>query len=74
MTLAQLGKNGDQLVRVATEPADLLVVQHCHRITSAVRVMLRSICNQVGSSRRFCVIDGHDTLRVLRTYKKCGFG
>lgn len=73
MTLAELGKNGDQLVRLATEPADLLVVQHCHRITPAVRSMLRSLCNQVGGRRLCSVVDGLATLRILRAYAKCGF-
>lgn len=72
MTLADLGKNGDQLLRLATEPADLLVVQHCHEIHACVRQLLRALCNQVGSRQRFCVIDGYDTLRVLAAYRKCG--
>jgi hypothetical protein len=29
MTLAELGKNGDQVVRLYAEPADILVLQHC---------------------------------------------
>lgn len=73
MTLAQLGKNGDQLMRLATEPADLLVVQHCHRVAPQVRMLMRALCNQVGSTRRFTIIDGLDTLRFLRAYRKCGF-
>lgn len=73
MTMAQLGHNGDQLVRLAQEPADLLVVQHCHEITKAVRVVLRALCNQVGSARRCTIIDGYDTLRILRAYGHCGF-
>ena len=72
MTVADLGKNGDQINRLATEPADLLVVQHCHAVTPAVRTVLRAFCNQVGDERRYCVIDGYDTLRVLRAYGKCG--
>lgn len=73
MTMAQLGHNGDQLVRLAQEPADLLVLQHCHEVTPAVRVVLRALCNQVGSTRRCTVIDGYDTLRILRAYAHCGF-
>ena len=30
MTLNHLGENNDQIVRLAREPARLLVVQHCH--------------------------------------------
>ena len=70
MTLADLGKNGDQLVRLQTEPADLLVVQHCHRITPPVRSVLRAFCNESGRSRYCSVIDGFGTLRLLRAYSK----
>lgn len=73
MTLAQLGKNGDQLNRLAQEPADLLIVQHCHEVTPPVRVVLRALCNQPGSIRRCTFIDGYDTLRILRAYGRCGF-
>ena len=71
MTIKDLGKNGDQIERLATEPADLLVVQHCHQVTSAVRSMLRAFCNQIGHLRRCCILDGYETLRILRAYKKC---
>jgi hypothetical protein len=37
LTVADLGKNGDQSSRLFSEPADLVIVQHCHLITSAVR-------------------------------------
>jgi hypothetical protein len=33
MTLRHLGKNSDQIVRLADEPAEVLIVQHCHDIT-----------------------------------------
>lgn len=72
MTLADLGKNGDQIDRLYTEPADVIFVQHCHRITPPVRTLLRAMCNQVGSSKRFCLVTGYDTLRVLRAYGECG--
>ncbi len=73
MTLAHLGKNGDQICRLASEPADLLVVQHCCQVHNGVRLMLRAFCNQVGANRRrFCIIDGCDSVRLLRAYGKCG--
>ena len=31
-----LGKNGDQIDRLCTEPAELLVLQHCHQIKPSV--------------------------------------
>jgi hypothetical protein len=33
MTLNHLGKNNDQIVRLAKEPAEMLIVQHSHDIT-----------------------------------------
>lgn len=72
LTFAGLGKNGDQIDRLFTEPADLLVLQHCHQITPAVRGAMRAYAQRMGNPRLFCVIDGYDTVRLLRAYKKCG--
>jgi hypothetical protein len=72
MTVADLGKNGDQIGRLASEPAELLVVQHCHRVTAQVRNLLRAHANQMAHQRAYCVIDGADTLRILRAYGQCG--
>lgn len=73
MTMAELGKNGDQIDRLYTEPAELLVLQHCHEVTHPVRAAMRAYAERVGNPRLFCIIDGYDTLRVLQTYRKCGF-
>lgn len=72
MTMAELGKNGDQISRLFEEPADLLVLQHCHEITPDVRKTMRAFANQMGNPRMYCVIDGYDTIRVLEAYEKCG--
>jgi hypothetical protein len=73
MTMAQLGKNGDQIDRLFSEPADLLILQHCHEITQPVRAAMRAYAQQMGKPRLFCLIDGYDTLRLFRAYNKCGF-
>jgi hypothetical protein len=73
MAMAQLGKNGDQIDRLFSEPADLLVLQHCHEITTPVRAAMRAYAQQMGKPRLFCLIDGYDTIRLLRAYDKCGF-
>lgn len=73
MTPADLGKNGDQIGRLFDEPADLLILQHCHEVTPAVRKQMRAYAQQMGNPRRFCIIDGYDTLRILKAYGKCGF-
>lgn len=68
MGLNNLGRNNDQLVRLSHEPAGLLVVQHCHDIQSPVRETLRALAVQPGRSRRYCCIDGRDSLRILLAY------
>ena len=68
MTLAHLGKNNDQIVRLAQEPAQVLIVQHCHEILSPVRATLRAFAVQPGRPRRYCLIDGRDSLRLLQAY------
>jgi hypothetical protein len=70
MTPADLGKNGDQIGRLYSEPADLLVLQHCHEVTVAVRKQMRAYAQQMGNPRQFCIIDGYDTLRILKAYGK----
>jgi hypothetical protein len=73
MTPADLGKNGDQIGRLFDEPADLLILQHCHEVTPAVRKQMRAYAQQMGNPRQFCIVDGYDTLRMLQAYGKCGF-
>jgi len=68
MTLDTLGKRNDQIVRLAQEPADVLFVQHCHEITSPVRSTLRAFSVQPSRSRRYCLIDGRDSLWLLQSY------
>ena len=63
---------GDQIDRLFSEPAELLVLQHCHEITPPVRGMMRAYAQQMGRPRLFCLINGYDTLRVLEAYGKCG--
>ena len=68
MGLNHLGKNNDQILRLAREPADILVVQHCHEILPAVRETLRTFAVRPHEARRYCLIDGRDSLRLLTAY------
>jgi hypothetical protein len=70
MTPNHLGKNNDQIYRLANEPAGLFVVQHCHEIGQAVRATLRAFSIQPGQQRLYCLIDGRDSLRILQAYGK----
>ena len=68
MTPAMLGKNADQIYRLAQSPAQMLVVQHCHDIDEAVRATLGAFAQNLGRPRRYCLIDGRDTYRILKAY------
>jgi hypothetical protein len=68
MGLNHLGKNNDQIYRLSQEPAGLLVVQHCHDILPPVRATLRAFAVQPSNPRRYCLIDGRDSLRLLQAY------
>lgn len=65
MDIKHLGKRGDQIVRLYSEPADLLVLQHCHFISSAPRRLMEAFAYDVRNLRAFCVIDGPTTWRIL---------
>lgn len=68
MTLKDLGKNGDQIVRLFNEPADILVLQHCHYIRSEVIKTMEAFASRFYSPKYYCVVDGIDTLRILKGY------
>lgn len=65
MTISMLGKNGDQLQRLASSPAEVLVLQHCHEIRPEVVSLLESLASDMRNVRRFMVIDGYDTYALL---------
>lgn len=68
MTIGSLGKNGDQIDRLAQTAADLMVVQHCHTITAPVVNMLKAYANNFRDPKRYMLIDGYDTVRILRHF------
>jgi hypothetical protein len=68
MTLRHLGKNGDQIVRLSKEPANVLVIQHCHDILPVVLETLKVFATQPSNPRHYCVIDGRESLRMLQAF------
>jgi hypothetical protein len=68
MGLNHLGKNNDQIVRLSREPAEVLIVQHSHDILPAVRETLRAFAVRPQAARRYCLIDGRDSLWLLKAY------
>jgi hypothetical protein len=69
MRIADLGKNGDQIDRLAQTAADLLVVQHCHEITAPVDNMLRNYALSPERPRRYMTINGYETLAILKHHR-----
>jgi len=67
MDINALGKNGDQIDRLFTEPAELLVLQHCHQIKPSVVGMMDSYAHDSRRLRSYMIIDGADTGRILRS-------
>lgn len=74
MTMADCGKNGDQIYRLFNVPADVYVIQHCHEIGAAVRKTAEAFALQRSFTApcQIIFIDGNDTARLLRAYaEKC---
>ena len=69
MTLDMCGKRADQIHRMVDSDADISVVQHAHLIGTIVRRTLRELTIRPGNVRRkYCVIDGQATHRILKAY------
>lgn len=63
------GKNGDQIVRLFGSGAEVFVFQHCHKVQPAVRKTMAAFARgHLSGHRRFCVIDGYDTIKILRHF------
>jgi hypothetical protein len=67
MTVRALGKNGDQLVRLFKEPAELLVLQHCHEITPNLIDTIDKFAHDPRQPHFYMIFDGADTARVLKS-------
>jgi hypothetical protein len=68
MTLEMCGKRADQIYRLANSGAEISVVQHCHLIGEVVRTTLRNMTFYPGRPRKYCLIDGPATYRILKAY------
>jgi hypothetical protein len=66
MAVRSLGSRGDQIVRLFSEPADVLVIQHYREITTPVISMMEAHAHDSRNPRRFMILDGADTARILR--------
>ena len=73
MTIADCGKNGDQLVRLFSTPADLFAVQYVGPIAD---LLVRDVQGKTaelraqGKAAHFLIINGQDTARLLHAFGK----
>jgi hypothetical protein len=73
MTIADCGKNGDQIVRLFTTPAVLFVVQYVGPIADMlVKDVEGKTANlrAAGKEAHYLIMDGQDTARVMHAYGK----
>ena len=69
MTLDMCGKRADQIHRLVDTHADISILQHAHLVGPVVRRTLRNLAMYPGGSRRkYCIVDGPATYRLLRAY------
>lgn len=68
MKIPHLGSNGDQIERLTTEPAELIVVQHNDAITAPVVNLASAFANDMRNPRRYMIMDGHLTAMILRDH------
>lgn len=73
MTIADCGKNGDQIVRLFQCPAELFIVQYIGPISEAVIQDCEektSLRRAEGKNANYLIMDGQDTARLLYAYGK----
>lgn len=73
MEINNCGKNGDQLQRLATSPAELFIVQYIGPISEAVIADMHTKVRALrydGKPASFCIVDGQETARLLKAYGK----
>lgn len=74
LTPKKMGKQGDQIQRLFRTPADVFLVQYWNQIYQSVLEQMRlfAIAKSVLNGKRiyYGVIDGQDTLRLLKAYKE----
>lgn len=67
MKPSDLGKNADQLYRLFNIPAQVYVIQHCHKIGAAVRkqAVALAFMQNITAPCQVCFIDGVTTAQLL---------
>jgi hypothetical protein len=72
LTIAKMGKNGDQGPRLFEEAADLYVVQHWREIDTQVHKLIETLATAKSVTTSgvvfFCILDGQDSSRLVDAY------
>ena len=75
LTPKKMGTQGDQIQRLFRSPADVFLIQYWSQIHQSIIEQMRAfaIAKSVLEGRRiyYGVIDGQDTVRIIRAYKEC---
>jgi len=75
LTPKKMGKQGDQIQRLFRSQADAFLVQYWNQIDQSIleQMKLFAIAKSVLNGKRiyYGVIDGQDTLRIIKAYKEC---
>jgi len=72
---AHMGKNGDQIQRLFSCPAEFFIVQYWGQIDESIVEQMKTFAISKSMSERkkiyFCVIDGQDSARLILAYRSC---
>ncbi|HEY5748600.1 MAG TPA: hypothetical protein VIU12_21165 [Chryseolinea sp.] len=73
LTPARMGKNGDQIPRLFSSPAELFVIQYWDQIDQSVIELVQTFAKlksvMEGKKIYYCIIDGYETKRIVEAYK-----
>ena len=74
LTPASMGKNGDQIQRLFTSPAEVFLVQYWAQIDESIIEQMREFAKAKsateGKTIYYGIIDGEDSNRLIRAYSK----
>ena len=74
LQISDCGRNGDQIIRLFKEPAKLFIWQYVGEISSQIYDFMETCAykKSEGGAKEiyYCIIDGSDTERLFKAYKK----
>ena len=70
LSAADLRSAPDRLMSLAATPAERWVVIHGHRMARQVRETLRAVAVRPHTPRRYCLVDGAQVFRILKSHRR----